>query len=467
MKLQRRFYDSSINFKNISRERLILAVVFGLASAFTIYSFFYVLRETFRVMSFGLMNYGFQNTQNILKESDRNFYNLFFAGLSLILGNSITILFVFSKPDKIINRFNSKRKRLLNDQIFLSFNFVYWFNKIGLAFGVFSMCCMDFDFIPYFKPLVFLLLLVLYLESWKSLSFVFKKNRFKIQFFHLLLILTLSFGLSRIDIIDYKSIDKLSLKYNPIIDLPRSDFYNYKNNRRYLDIAFKLKLDKNNNLEIFTEDKRSIRLDEVAYYITGERASRREELIPFIRVRILADKGINLKYIKMLEAEFYVINQLNIVYDVYNEDLMALRFENGAIEKRITKSVLDYKANIKLNEGILIPPGLPVDSEASVFNDTLTISVLKEIKIEGLAVSKKKLIKEFKKRINQKTLFLYSFNEDTKYQDYITVLASHFTAVSELREQEQTIFGEDDKHYRDEQYRLKEKYPIIIMEKLD
>ena len=81
---------------------------------------------------------------------------------------------------------NPKRKRILNDQVFLSFNFSYWFTKMGLVFWVFSMCCMDFDFSPYLGFVSTLLLLVLYLESWKSLSMILKKNRFKIQFLYLI-----------------------------------------------------------------------------------------------------------------------------------------------------------------------------------------------------------------------------------------------------------------------------------------
>ncbi|MCF7569026.1 hypothetical protein L3X37_11720 [Sabulilitoribacter arenilitoris] len=50
MKLNRRFYDSSVRFKNISLERVVLEIVLGLASSLIIYSFFYVMRETFRVI---------------------------------------------------------------------------------------------------------------------------------------------------------------------------------------------------------------------------------------------------------------------------------------------------------------------------------------------------------------------------------------------------------------------------------
>lgn len=165
MKLRRLFYDSSVNFRNISISKVVFATVIGICSSIVIYSFFYVLRESFRVMSIW-----FDYVPQILSEENRSYYNLFFAGLSVVLGNSIALNFVFSKPQKITHTFNSKRKRLLNDNIFLSFNFSYWFAKIGLVFGVFSMCCMDFEFLPYFKNLSFLLLAVLYLESHKSLG---------------------------------------------------------------------------------------------------------------------------------------------------------------------------------------------------------------------------------------------------------------------------------------------------------
>ena len=69
MKLNRRFYDDSFDFKNIPIERVVLAIVLGLISALTIYSFFYILRESFRLMSFG-----FEQTPNILSDSDRSFY---------------------------------------------------------------------------------------------------------------------------------------------------------------------------------------------------------------------------------------------------------------------------------------------------------------------------------------------------------------------------------------------------------
>lgn len=439
-----------------------LSFVVGLASAFTIYAFFYVLRESLRVLSFG-----FENYPNILSESDRNFYNIFFAGLSIIYANSIVVNFLFSKPQNVMNRFNSKRKRILNDQIFLSFNFSYLFTKIGLVFGVFSMCCMDFNFIPFFKPFSVLLLVVLYLETWKNLSRVFKKNRFQIQCIHLLIIVLLVFGLSRINIVDYNALDAISLSKNPKIDLPHSAFFNDKGSRFDLEIDLKLKINEHNELDIYTKDKPKISLNEVAYFITQERASRRYELVPFLSVFISADKNMNIKHVKMLEAELFSVNQRKVIYEVFNPEAIISRFDKRGIAKMITESFLE----IKLNNEIPMPPILPDYSEYYHFDDTLQVTIQEHIKINGKGISQENLTNEFKKYINPKTLVLYNYKLDAKYQDYIHVLASHFSAAYQLRQSDQTIFiqneYESNETYEIEQQLLKEKYPIMIREKIN
>lgn len=464
MKFKRLFYDSTVNFNNISRQRLVLAILIGLVSALTIYSFYYVLRETFRVMSVG-----FDNLPNILSEADRNFYNLFFAGLSLIFGNSITINFLFSKPQRILSKFNPTRKRILNDQIFLSFNFMYWFAKIGLVFGVFSMCCMDFNFLPYFTIPAIILLFVLYLESWKSLSTVFRKKRLKYQVLHLLIILILTFGISQIDIINYKKIDENALKANPIIDLPYSTFYNNKKNSwPNRAINFKLIINEMNELIIIAEDRRKISLEHIAQEIINKRASMREEFISFLKVKISADKNIPLIYIRRFEAELLSVNQSRIIYNVYNDDLYARRFESRGLKKIITPFVLKFKQNSVL-------PLTDYETEYHpIIDDTLKIKIGKEIIVSNLVVPNNMLIIKFKNHINKNTVFEYIYNKDTKYQDYITVLSAHFKAIDLIRKKNQKVelISQDFKYInvdevREEESRLREEYPTAIIEKFN
>lgn len=479
MKLKRRFYDSSINFNAISIERIVLGLVIGLASAFIIYSFFYVLRESFRVMSLGFNDYGFwsfQENEFILTEKDRDFYNVFFSGLSLILGNSIAILFIFSRPNKVINRFDFRRKRVLNDQVFLSFNFIYWFTKIGLVFGIFSMCCMDFEFLPYFKPIAYLLLVVLYLETWKNLTRLFRKKRFRVQILHFIIMFCFTLGLAQIDIVNYDSIDQASLKNNPKIDFPKSDFYHNDDYffKKDLEIAFKLKLSQTNNLEIYTEYREKIGLEDVENYILAEKATKREELIPFLNLRVLSDKNINVKFIKMLEAEAYSAGIYKVHYEVYNESFYKTYFENVTLKRKLNKSILQFKnetikrdsSRLILTSFRLLPPEKNYESL-----DTIKVNVENKLKFKGKSVSKEAMVDEFKTNINSNTLFLYEINKTSTYQDYIDVLSTHNNAVSKLKQREQTIFIESkygySEPYSEEQLRLNRKYPVNIIEKSD
>ena len=372
---------------------------------------------------------------------------------------------MFSRPSRILSRLNPKRRRILNNQIFLNFNFSYWFAKIGLVFGVFSMCCMEFDFLPYFKFTSYLLLIVLFFESWKCLGSIFRKSRFKWQFFHLIILLILTLGLSKIDVVNYKSIDRTLLKNNPIIDLPHSNFYNDKVDWYYPIVRFKIQLEELNRIAIFTEDKKKIMLSDLAHTLEMERQSVREEQVPYLTVAISANKSLDLKYIKMIESELYIIGQHRIVYDVYNNDLEFSRLDRRGIKKRISPFTLECR---KFYNNSPLPPS-PFFEDHIKFSDTLKIQIGKDILVDGLKTQRKKLKNMFKNYIGKDIALEYVCSEKTKYQDYITVLSSHFQAANELRESKQTIFNKYEyrKAYNDEQRKLRDVFPLYVIETLD
>jgi hypothetical protein len=341
--------------------------------------------------------------------------------------------------------------------------------KLGLVMGAFSMCCMDFQFLPYFYLPFILLVIVMYLDTWKALIQVLGIKGYKWMLFHFLLLGCLTFGLSRINTIDYNAIDEIAIRQNPIIDLPMSDFYNSESEKRDFVINFKLSMNEHDKLVIVSGYGEQISLEEVSNEISVERNSRREELIPFISVRISAEKNLGLIYIKQFEAELYKLNQRKIIYDVYNEDVYTKRFEKRGILKRISENVLEFR----INKEIPLPPRpdefyLP---ENFFSGDTLKILIADDIKIDGLVIPKEMLKRKFKNYINQNTLFEYNFSTHTKYQDYITVLSAHFEAAYELRKQKQTVFKENEYDYNEaykiEQEQLKVEFPIMIIEKLN
>ena len=217
MKFNHLFYNSTVNFNSISKKKIVLSILLGLVAALLIYSFFYVLREAIRMLFLD-----FENRPLIIPETERQFYNLFFAAIAMILGNSMAISFLFSRPQNVFMRRHNIRAKIINDQMFLGPNFIHWFAKIWFLFGLFAAQFMDSAFITNFIAPSILLIVVLYLDSWKTFIRVIKKNRWKIQVAHLITFILLTFILSKIDSVDYKSYDKVMLASNPTINVPLS-----------------------------------------------------------------------------------------------------------------------------------------------------------------------------------------------------------------------------------------------------
>ncbi|MEM5565328.1 hypothetical protein WNY78_09440 [Psychroserpens sp. AS72] len=458
MKFKRRFYDDSINLRNLSRKKLLVYTIVAVSFAFIIYSFLYVMREYFRVMSF---DYGLY--PNILSEESRNFYNLFLAALSLIFSNSLVISFIFGSTQKTMSKKSLKRRRILIDQVFLNLNFCYWFGKLCLLLGVFSFCCIDFKLPILFKYFTIVLIIVLYLESWKSLSRVLRPKRLKYLSIHALLFCLISFGLSKIDIVNYKAIDKMALESNPIVDLPNSFFNQERNRRYYPSVTFKIFRNENNKITIRNEFNEEIEIQDIFNEINRVRNSiAREELIDYLEIRISAEKDVELNYIKQIEAAFYSYGQYSITYNVFNEDELTRRFKQTGFSKRITPDVLQFRPKEKSYYPPMVEP-IPYNPS---FKDTLNVFVEKIIIIDSLIVPNEQLIEKFKNQFNQDNAVNFIVSSETTYEDYITVLSAYFKAVHELREKEQTEFYEyrDYNAFYEEQKKLRDKYPIRTIE---
>ncbi len=464
MKFKSVFYDSSINLKSISKKRIILAIILLMVSALVIYSFFYILREVFRVMSSG-----FDGFPNIISEENRNYYNLFFALLSVVFGNSIAFNYIFSRPQKITHRFNSKRKRLLNDNIFLSFNFSYWFAKVGLSFGVFAMCCMEFEVFPYFKEFSFLLILVLYLESIKSFSFFLNnKKRLKFIVLHVLLLSVISLGLSKINVVNYKGLDSVMLENNPIIDLPYSSFSSELKYSGNYNVSIKLKEDSLGILHFYSYKVKYI-LSDLPTFLNNERSYRREEVIPFLTIRIEANKNLNVYNLKRFEKMLLNSNQRLISYGVQTDEIVFPRYEHAEIRKRLNGNLLNINNAMNLMPASYFDYDLK-DTTRTRLKDSVLISIGKTISWNNKIVKNDDLIDKFKRLQSKKTIFIYQIEGEASYQNYITVLSSHFDAIHQLRKLKQTIYNENiylqSKEYKEEQNKLREEFPIIILEVL-
>jgi biopolymer transport protein ExbD len=445
-----------------SKKRLVLGILIGLATAFSIYGFMYLLRETFRLMSFS-----FRFLPNILSEFDRNTYNWFFASLALIFGNSVAISILFSGSTHGFGKRNYKNRRIINNQTVLNLSFAYWFAKISFVIAFFSMGISDFNFLPDFTIPIILLVLVLYLETWKTLSLCLRKNKFKWMLIHFILLFVLSFGLSKIDFIDYKTIDNNQLKFHPIVDLPISKFSNMTYFENFLNVS----LDKEENDKLLFENYENhineSYLDFLDYKLSRVYDSRQSS------IRLIADSNTKMKTIIAIRNQIVKAKINNIIYAILDPDELARRFSSEGIKLKIVDN--NYFENNKLNQIFFYKAYFDVERDFKP-KDTIKIKINKSVFINGSQVPFDKLIDEMEKYINQDTIFEYEISQETLYKDYITLLSSHLKAIEIKRKKNIKVDLEWDSkkfiyknkvQFLEDQQCLRDEFPFRVIEKIN
>lgn len=466
MKFKHYFYDSHVDFKAISKKKIVLSILLGLISAIIIYSFFYVVRETDRMMTLD-----FENRPFTITEANRYMYNLFFAAISMLIGNAITISLIVSRPQSIFSKRNNKRTRILNDQAFLGPNFIYWFTKVWFLFGAFAWQLMGSKFLDhYFLPSI-LIVVVLYLDSWKTMILVIKKNRWKIQLIHLIAFVVLTFVLSRVNIIDYKTMDASMLASNPTIAVP-SSVYLKDNHRRYYYDNLVIKMDflSKNKVGLFNEANEQIEWSDLSRVILDFKKYSFNSYSTLVRLR--ANKNIPIKYIKEFEFILFEMNQTRLVYEVVNTDESTANYYNNQIDKHISPSLQEVFSRAGKPPRI---PGWDLYKEQK-FQDTLSVYISEGIQIDNLEISQSMLSKKLKTHINISSIIEYIYGENVTYQDYINVLSAHKIAVWELRATEnyeeidtqfqKNVYSRDEKLY-EERDRIQNKFPFRITERFE
>lgn len=466
MKFNHLFYDSHVDFKAISKKKIVLSILLGLISAIIIYSFFYVVRETDRMMTLD-----FENRPFTITEANRYMYNLFFAAISMLIGNAITISLIVSRPQSIFSKRNNKHTRILNDQAFLGPNFIYWFTKVWFLFGAFAWQLMGSKFLDYYFLPSILIVVVLYLDSWKTMILVIKKNRWKIQLIHLIAFVVLTFVLSRVNIIDYKTMDASMLASNPTIEVP-SSLYLKDNHRRYYydNLVIKMDFISKNEIGLFNEENEQIEWSDLSRVILDFKKYSFNSYSTLVRLR--ANKNIPIKYIKEFEFILLEMNQTRLVYEVVNNDESTARYYNNQIDKNISPSMQEAFSRAGKPPRV---PGWDFYKEQK-FQDTLSVYISEGIEIDNLEIPQSMLSEKFKNYINKSSIIEYIYGENVTYQDYINVLSAHKIAVWEVRATEnyeeidaqirKNVFSRDDKLI-EERDRIQYKFPFRITERFE
>ena len=207
--LRQGFLHSKQEFPKIDRKKFILSIVVGIYFSFTLYLLLYLTRESLRLFSVT-----WEYDIWVLSDAEVNFLNLFFAFISLIFAQSMCFSYWFVKPRKAFEKRNVHKLALANDQRVLYISFLGWSCLFALLSYIYSYVFLAYSFYPKYNYLFILLIIVLFLQPWVTIRRIYKGKSLKWMLISALVISVLAFGYSRINIVDYHSINEIFLKKN-------------------------------------------------------------------------------------------------------------------------------------------------------------------------------------------------------------------------------------------------------------
>lgn len=202
-------HRSKNTFLTTTPIRKLLALFIGISHTLTYYFLFQLSREIFRFYSIT----SYQTTWNF-SFHEIAFYNFIFAFIALLFGQSAAIAFYFSGPRKYGEKKYYRRIDLIHDQRGLSYFFLLWFSELSLCYGIwFGMTNQDnqlfFSLFPQYSYIFFLIVLVIFLQSWKTMRLIYRKHSLKWMLITFLCLSFLAFVISKIHLINSDEWDKM------------------------------------------------------------------------------------------------------------------------------------------------------------------------------------------------------------------------------------------------------------------
>ena len=320
--MDKKFIHNKTHYFQLSKIQIVAGVLAGLLFSFFFYLFLYVIREAIRLLSvtddFDIW---------VLSGSEVSFYNLMYAFVAVILGQSVLFTFLFDRPSKAMGISSRIRNSILNDQRVLIWYFLFVAFQMAFFYGIwFGQASPGgfyiYSLYPRFNYIFILIIIVLYFQQWITLMKVYKRITVKWLVISIVSVTIVSFGLSKINPVNYKKINENFLKRNVFhnynLHLPESDFYGFLEKRSLVEkiyVAFS-KVNNVNELPLIIADNKEIPLDEIAGKIHFWQSKRDKWDAKFMIIALLADKDVKMNFINLLKGELVKAGINHISYGV-------------------------------------------------------------------------------------------------------------------------------------------------------
>jgi len=463
----RKVLRPNINHLEISGFRFYAGLIIGLFYSFSLYAFLYMGREVFRILSIQ-QNYDLW----VLTDSEVNFYNLFFAFVSVIFGQSFCFTYWIYKPKKFFSRINFRRDTIVNDQRVLMWAFLSWFSKLAVVYGImfgfsFRGGYYTFSLYPDYKYIFVLVIIVLFLQSWNTIRQTFKRTSLKWLIVSALIVSAISFGMSMINVVDYnklnESILQKNIHHNYILELPESATYSRSERLSLVEniyVALPKGGDKSTGPVIVIHSE-EVALADLYHKINQLRLNRDDVDRKFMTFQLFIQKGIDMGYVNKLKHELskaghsqigYMVTPINPKFDQKYYVHFSFKMKLPGIDSKKYSIHDAYQYFSKYKNSIEIKQ---LETDDCLVNDTL-------VELEKL----KKMLKTQMQRNSNYAIKFY-VNDSVDFSSYFKVLVYSKEAVNELRDQYSlSMYSRkyDELFSEDEMDDVQKKYPYRIIE---
>ena len=457
--MEKGFLHNDQKFPAIERTHLILTILWGIFYSFLFYSLLYLSRETIRLFSI-TEKYDIW----ILSDQEVNFYNLFFAFLSLIFAQSICLSQWFGKTRKLklFEKTNIQKFAIVNDQRFLNIIFIAWFFRLLTIYGMFigiggSLGFYAYNLYPKYNFFFILILIVLFLQTWVNIRRVYKRRALKWMLISASIISILAFAYSRINLIDYQALNKMILdkniahKYN--LELAEVNTFGYFSVLLKSEIYIVREQSDTAKVKnpLFIFNGKELSLDELGQKL--QIPENRYRYFPYqLHFPLYIDKSIKMSDVNRLKEVMQNVGINRVGYAVIpkNREFDQRYYSNHYSVWRL----IDRKnyEDIDLKEYELL--------SVSYVNDNLQIN--------DSIFSRKDFYSAIKQKIEKHDNYLVMFAVDDEmiFADYIFILSELKRAIETIRNQyimKKTAEFEGMR-FRERERIIQNKIPLRIME---
>ncbi len=422
-----------------------LSIVLGLLSAIV---FYYFLQYIFALIRSVHLAFAY-NADNTLDTDKRNYIALFFSSISVTLGNTISIAFLFSGTETSSLK-RKARRRIINDQSALTPTAIFWVLKI-LAITIGSIIISHSSILfKEFAYAIALLPIVLFFDQAKSLRRFLKGYTVIKMGFHftILSILVIIIAFSNIDV--YNKQDNLQVENESFANLPEFKLEEPNDEEIFLSshqnqIRFKV-TDKNDSIKIYGWDHFLSYHDVQMSVLESNQSHYRFDAIFYI------DKSIKWNKLYTLFEKLQLINTNNVLITITDSETLLETYYKHHI---ITSKELYNKWSNSIEYPP--PPTPPRFFEELVVNknvDTLKIASFKT----GKTSIKDSINSYLYDSARSNTAFVFSINQDISVEDYLGFMIGYKTAIYKLR------YDYDNHPQLRDSTSARLKYPIIYKE---